>query len=257
MVLSLVEMVEKTKVYLRILRMAWLGLFGCLILVPGQAAPSLDQPMPSQDFIMGRVWRNLELQDFTLSGILRTGSRQHALRLVTGGRSMNYIFPDDALDIKVRFLPDETEVLVKEGDKPERRWGANDWQRTILETDITYEEVALRFLYWPEIRVAGVDSIKTLKAYAFDTEPGTVASQFARVRFWISAEHFALLRADAYDAGGQVVKRLEVNGVLQIGDAWVLKELQVATLIPGRDISRTRTYIDIRDGRSGKEQGKP
>ncbi len=61
---------------------------------------------------------------------------------------------------------------------------------------------------------------------------------------------------DGYNANNQVVKRVEVNGVQKIGKAYVLKEMLVSTLLPGRDISSSRTWVKISGGQEGAGETK-
>jgi len=57
------------------------------------------------------------------------------------------------------------------------------------------------------------------------------------------------VQAEAYNAQGDVIRRFDVNGVQRFGDFWTIKELRIAEMIPKRNISRSRTFIEINGGR--------
>lgn len=60
-----------------------------------------------------------------------------------------------------------------------------------------------------------------------------------------------MLRVDAFNSQGQVIKRVEINGVMKVGDVYTIKEMMISDMIPGRDLSQSRTYIEIRDAKPG------
>ena len=166
---------------------------------------------------------------------------------------MVFAFKEQPLQIRVTLDPDHAVVerRKKEGDA----WAAvsgKALKEAILDTDITYEDLGMGFIFWDNVTGIGCDSIKTLPAWCLEaTPPDAASSAYAKVRYWISSQYFAFLRVDGYNAKGQVIKRVEVNGVTQIGNAYVIKEMAVSTMLPDRDISASRTFIEIRDGAPG------
>jgi hypothetical protein len=216
------------------------------------AAPDPDAPMPPSEMIIALLWKNMDLQAFTLTGQIRAPKDKHPIALKTNGREMIYEVLDSPLQIRVHLDAGGSEVWT--------RPNANqDWKtvagkaitESVLGSDITYEELGLGFLSWPRIEPVGVDGIKTFKSYAFDAYPEGKASRYSKVRFWITHAHCLMIRADGYNDKDQVIKRVEVNGVQQINEAWVIKEMMISSLIPGRELSKSRTWIEIRDGTPG------
>jgi hypothetical protein len=221
------------------------------LLGTSSAAPDPQGKVPSIEFVQARVWNNMKLQDFKLEGIIRTPKTIYPITLRTKGHELVYEFQDRPLQLRVVISPDASTVEKRSDSKS--AWKpvtGKEKTQTILDSDITYEDLCLDFIRWEKVRPLGTDSIKTLPAWAFEATPNG-ESRYAKARYWISSEYYAFLRVDAYNAKNQVVKRVEVNGVQQIGKAYVIKEMQVSTLIPGRDISDSRTYIEIRTGKAG------
>ncbi len=235
------------------LKQAAFLLIALLGISPLPAAPDPTQPTPPVELVLGKVWRNMELQSFSLKGNVRANKQLIPLELQTKERQMLYLFPSDSLQIRVLFKPGSTELSSRVSASA--AWApvpVSKLSTRILGTDMTYEDLGLHFLNWENTQPAGLDSIKTLKSFAFDATPAPGQSQYAKVRYWITAEHFLVIRADAFNTAGQVIKRVEVNGVMQIGDAWALKEMQIATLIPGRDLSASKTILEILEGQEQK-----
>ncbi|SDT86658.1 outer membrane lipoprotein-sorting protein [Verrucomicrobium sp. GAS474] len=217
------------------------------------ADPDTSRPTPPVNLIQARVFRNLNLQDFKLNGVLHTKKNIYPMVMKTRLREMVYAFTEQPLQIRVVLDPDHATI--------ERRKKESDaWQtvsgkalgETILDTDITYEDLGLGFIFWDKVTGIGCDSIKTLPAWCLEaTPPEGVSSSYSKVRYWISSQYCAFLRVDGYNTKGEVIKRVEVNGVMQIGDAYVIREMAVSTMLPGREISASRTFIEIRNGAPG------
>jgi hypothetical protein len=222
-----------------------------LSVLPSMGAPNPNNPVPTPEWVQARVWRAMELQDFKLEGFLRTSKNLHPIIMRTKGREMVYEFVNQPLQVRVTLTP--------EGSKVERRAQSNQpWQEVtgkdrlqrILDSDVAFEDLGLDFIRWSDARPLGTDSIKTLKAWAYEASP-PVKSAYAKARFWISSDFMAVLRVDAMNEKDQIIKRVEVNGVQQVGEHYVIKEMQISTLIPGRELSSSRTWIEVRKAEKG------
>jgi hypothetical protein len=226
-----------------------------LILVLGfqvaGAAPDPDKQVPSPEWMQARVWKLMELQDFKLEGNLRTAKSLHPIILRTKGRQMVFEFLKSPLQVRITMEVGGT--LVEKRASSKDKWqevkGAARLEK-ILDSDAAYEDLGLDFLRWGDVRPLGEDSIKTLKAWAYEAKP-SVPSTYSKAQYWISSEYLAVLRVDAFDAQGAAIKRVEVNGVQQVGKSYVIKEMQISTLVPGRDVSKSRTYIEIQKAEPG------
>jgi hypothetical protein len=215
------------------------------------AEPDAKKAVPIPEVMQQMVWENSSLSDFRLEGIVRTSKNLHPIVLKTRGREMVYEFLKQPLHIRV--------VMTESGSVIQRRTSAKAaWSsvsgaarlENILDSDVAYEDLGLDFLRWRQIRALGTDGIKTLPAWAYEAVPA-VRSNYAKARYWISSEFLAVLRVDAFNAQGQVIKRVEVNGVMKVGQVYTIKEMQISSVIPGRDLSSSRTYIEIRKAQPG------
>jgi len=219
----------------------------------GQINP--NQPVPLPEAMQEMLWENMALSDFRLEGNVRTAKSLHPLVMRTRGREMVYEFQKQPLQVRVVML--ESGSLIQRRSKGAEPWKAVSGKERlgkILDSDVAYEDLGLDFLRWRQVRPLGTDSIKTLAAWAYEAVPA-VMSNYAKARYWISQDHLAVLRVDAYNENGQVVKRVEVNGVMKVGEVYTIKEMQISTVIPGRDLSSSRTYIEIQKARPGSGLG--
>jgi len=228
---------------------------GLLVLAAGlsalRAEPDPTKPIPLPEVLQERMWQVGRLGDFQLHGFMRTAKHLHPITMRTRDRQIVFEFQEQPLQIRV--------VMTQGGSIVSRRKsGAEEWQLVsgtqrldkILDSDVAYEDLGLDFLRWSTVKPIGLDSILTLTSWAYESVP-PVKSTYARTRYWISADYLAVLRVDAFNSQGQVIKRVEINGVMKVGDVYTIKEMMISDMIPGRDLSQSRTYIEIRDAKPG------
>jgi hypothetical protein len=235
----------------RIHRLLSLGacLLGVSLLSTVHASPNPKGQVPPVEFVQARLWKNMKLADFTLDGVVRTEKTKYPITLRTKGYEMVYEFKDQPMQIRVIINPENSSIERRNNsNEPWKLLSAEEKKHTILDSDIAYEDLCLDFIRWNHVRTLGTDSIKTLPAWAFEATPDGV-SRYSKANYWISSEFSAFLRVDAFNSKNQIVKRVEVNGVQKIGQSYVIKEMMISNLIPGRDISASRTYIEIHTGK--------
>ena len=217
--------------------------------------PATKKDVPPLPLVQARIYQRLDLADFTLTGVVKSGKKQYPVKLLTKGHEMVYEFQDQPLQIRVELNPDA--FTLERRTSSTGTWAAvpsSDMGKAILDTDITYGDLNLDFMNWDDVEPLGTDAIKTLDAYVFEAKPDPKDhSPFASVRFWVSKQYWAFLRIDGLNAKGQTVKRVEVQDVMTVAEKYsVFKEMKVANMEPDKDdIAKSTTYIDISDGKEG------
>ncbi len=224
---------------------------GLFPLSSAHAGIDKEGKVPPVEFVQARMWKNMMLADFRLEGVVRTYTKKYPIVLRTHGYEMVYEFVDQPLQIRVVIDPDNSSIQKRsKASDPWVMLNESDKLKTILDTDITYEDLCLDFIRWEKVTPLGTDSIKTLPTWAFEAMPNG-KSHYTKARYWISSEYFAFMRVDAYNNQNQVIKRVEVNSVKKIGKAYTIEEMMISNLIPGRDISKTQTWVTINTGKEG------
>jgi hypothetical protein len=237
----------------------YLPLLTLLLVLPAQAGidRSKKDQLPPINLLTAKIWTQLDLADFTLTGQIRVQGKvkkHYPIILRTRGHELQYEFTDQALQIHVDIS--DSGAIVEKRSGASSPWvvvSGADLLHRILDTDITYDDLALDFINWPTINPLGTDSIKTLPAYAYEAIPGPQnSSSYSKVQFWVSTQYWAFLRIDGLNSADQLVKRVEVQSVMTMGEYTCFKEMKVATMEPGKDdISTSVTYIDLDKGVAG------
>jgi len=199
---------------------------------------------PDAHEILRAVRLSQASQHRMLNGRLRTGARAVPFRLVIDGPTIRYEFSDPPQTIQLRLQEkgSRLEEITKGGTE---RVSEARFDDTVRESDITYEDLALRFLYWPNARLEGEQTMLLRKCWKVGVEPGKGASQYSRATLWIEKESGALMQAEAFDTAGKLAKKFKVISGQKIEGAWMLKQMRIEAPGDGRGKDRTPTYLEI------------
>ena len=123
------------------------------------------------------------------------------------------------------------------------------FQDEVLGMGVTYEDLALRFLSWPDASLEGTETVMFSKCWKVRVRaPKGSASAYKEVLMWISERDSAFLKSEAFGEKGELVRRLTVRSVQSLGQATVLKQLRAESPGTGGEPS----YLDVDGDRAVK-----
>ena len=102
----------------------------------------------------------------------------------------------------------------------------------------------MRFLYWPNGRVTGDDTLRTRDCWKLELKAPSRQSQYSNVFLWVDKNGDALMRMEGYDWNGQLAKRFEVVSAQKIEGRWFLKQMRIEEMQPGTSKVRARTSVE-------------
>src|SRR5436189_2168359 len=119
---------------------------------------------PSAKDILASVRMMESRQQIDLEGQLRQDNVVVPFRLVQNGPLIRYSFanPDEILQLRLGENSSRFDVVT--GGETEK-FPASKLNQRIRGTSLTYEDLAFKFLYWPDGRVLGDDSVRTRKCW--------------------------------------------------------------------------------------------
>jgi hypothetical protein len=218
--------------------MGLLGLFAATPSARGQDAPDAHA-------ILKTVRLAQSAQNNVLTGAIRTAGKSLPFRLVSASGTIRYEFTDPAQVIQLRLGEKEARLEEITGGKTQKV-APRRFDDRVRDTDISYEDLSLGFLYWPAATVKGEQTMLLQKCWIIRVEPGPRGdSQYGKVDLWISKKNGALMQAEAFDPNGKLARKFKVISGQPIGDGlWILKEMRIESF-SGRSEDRTPTYLDI------------
>ena len=202
-------------------------------------------PPPSAKEVLESVRLQQAQQQIELEGQLREDEKVIPFRLSQKGPVIRYSFsnPDEALQLRLGDNDSRLEEVTREGVE---KISPAQFDKKVRGTGVTYEDLALKFLYWPNARIGGENSIRTRNCWKVELKAPSRQSQYSNIYLWVDKEGGALMRMDGFDWNGQLAKRFEVISGQKIEGRWFLKQMRIEEFVAGTTKVRTRTYLEIK-----------
>jgi outer membrane lipoprotein-sorting protein len=188
--------------------------------------------------------------DRPLSGRLRPENGDAIpFQLQLKGSEFIYNFTNPPETIRL-VLTDTGSVMTDEKAGGPRTMTGSKLDDPVRGSDITYEDLSLRFLYWKNARYEGEQRVRTITCSIILVQPGSRNSAYGSVRLWVAKDRGALIKAEGYDWQGKPSKRFEVISGQEIEGKTIFKQLRIERLDPqtGKVVSRTYLELDATEG---------
>jgi len=115
----------------------------------------------------------------------------------------------------------------------------------IRGTDITYEDLSMRFIYWPSPQILGNELIKTRPSWKLRLKNPDARGPYSYVDVWIDKGSGGMIKLEGYshDAQPRLLKEFEVSHGRKIGDIWIADVVRVRSFDKGE--KQGTTYLEI------------
>jgi len=113
-------------------------------------------------------------------------------------------------------------------------------------TDLSYDDISMRYLFWAKKTLIGEETIKTRRCYVVDLANPQRLGDYYLVRIFVDKESGGLMRMQAYDWNGKLVKSCTVTAGMKVNGATVLKSMEVVRYVPGTKKVAGETSFELR-----------
>jgi Outer membrane lipoprotein-sorting protein len=180
-----------------------------------------------------------------LSGRLRPENGDPIpFQLQLAGAEFDYKFANPPETIKLQ-LSDSGSVLTDQTTAGQRVLSDAKLSEPVRGTDVTYEDLSLRFIYWKNAKYEGEQTVRTITCSIVLVQPSSRNTEYSAVRLWIAKDRGALIKAEGFDWQGKVVKRFEVISGQQIEGKTIFKQIRIERLDPQNGKVISRTYLEL------------
>jgi hypothetical protein len=181
----------------------------------------------------------------TLSGRLRPENGDPIpFQLQLKGPEFDYKFTNPTEIIRLQ-LTDNGSVLTDEKSTGQQTLSGSRLSQPVRGTDITYEDLSLRFIYWKNAKYEGEQRVRTITCSIVLVQPSAHNTDYGSVRLWIAKDRGALIKAEAFNWQGKVIKRFEVISGQQIEGKMIFKQIRIERLDPQTGKVVSRTYLEL------------
>lgn len=217
-----------------------------LLLLPAGPGARAADDAPDARRILETVRLAQTDQDILLAGRLRTGSQRVPFTLSASRGAVRWEFKEPPRQTLILTLGEDGSKLEEVGPGTSQKIAPARFDDTVRGTDISYEDLSMRFLYWPNAAVEGEQTMILQRCWIVGAQPPSKdSSQYSRVKLWIAQDSGALMQAEAYDRGGKLERRFKVISGQKTKDGrWILKQMRIESL-GSRAKDRTPTYLEV------------
>jgi hypothetical protein len=195
-----------------------------------------------QDVHMSRAFRNDEL-----NGALTKGGKSVPFTVKFQDTLIHFSFSNPKQIIRLD-ITDKTYRLREVTANSNKEVPSSQYSVGIRGTDLTYDDISFRYLYWPKKQLIGDEIIRTRKCHVVDLyNPDNKArlGEYYMVRIFVDKESGGLVRMQAYDWNGKLIKSCTATGVMKIKGATVLKSMDVVRYVPGTKTVAGETTFEL------------
>lgn len=205
-----------------------------------------DAPEPAAEDIQRLVRLSYIRKDMTLNGKLRnstTGAEApFVLSMLENTIRFRFDNPTQIINLDLNdkgFVLREV-VRGKNTPVPQKRYAEK-----IRATDISYEDLSLRFLYWPNPVKAGEETVKHRSCWKLRLTNPDASGSYGTAIIWVDKGSGGILQMEGYDRQGKLIKRYNIVSGMKVNDAWMLKQMRIETydVATGKRIGRT--YLEL------------
>lgn len=231
------------------------GMVAAFITLATITAPIACAEVSAEKLLEG-VRLSTTLQHGKLDGYIRKDGKRTPLSLHLRGEDITFQFHTDNTWSGFHMqLRDGNARLYETEQGKAKPFPKDKISDAIIESDVTYEDLSLRFLYWKDATIEGEEKIKMQPCYKLRlVNPGN-DGRYRLVYVWVHQKYGALMQVAGYDAGGKLLKRFHVTELMTVDKVQTLKKMNVETYKPGTNKVTGITYLEFKEPAKAKRRG--
>lgn len=211
------------------------------------------QEQPSAEQIIAGTKMVAALQQADLTGTMTCGRNKVPVALFLRQKDIQFqVFEANAWKAFHMRLNDDSCQLFEMVNGKQKNFPAANIAKPIAGTDLSYEDLAMRFFYWKNPKLEGTERVGVHNCWKIRLNNPGQGGAYQVMYVWVHQKYGAFMKIEGFNRQGQILKRFEVTDVMNIGkDAkgvaiYTLKQMNVNTMNPtnGRVTSLTKVIFE-------------
>lgn len=208
-------------------------------------------PKPTGDGILKMVRLSQAIQDLNqLKGKLRDDATGNTspFTLTMSDNVIRFVFttpPKESINLD---LKENSTTLTRVTASGKVEMPASLYAEKVRGTAINYEDLSMRFLYWPNAKLLDEDAkISFQKCWLVRVQNPDNRGPYGWVDLWIDKKSGAMLKMEAWNRSAKKLKQFLVRKGQKYKDAYILKQMRVYSYDPDTGKEIAVTYMEIDD----------
>jgi hypothetical protein len=215
-----------------------------LLLMETCAIPAQAQEARKAEEILQAARMSPTARPASLRAQIRGEEKSIPVNIGLKNHVITYEFKEPEQILLLKLEPGNTMLLEKKNGVSQTISGTH-LHDVIRDTGVSYQDLSLGFLYWPQPILQGEDIIKTRPAWKIDLQAPAGEEIYGVARVWIDKDSGAILRIEGYDKKGLLLRRFEIVSAQKIDGLWMLKQMRIESFSPGNPDPVTRRYLEV------------
>jgi hypothetical protein len=164
-------------------------------------------------------------------GVLRMGvTKKVDFLLSLKPDSIRYLFDDPAQVIFLDTRNKSFALLEGVGGAEMKPVSRTKFDDKIRGTDVTYDDLSMRFLYWPKAKIVREEKLKGRQCILLSIPNPDGAGAYASVDVWIDKSSGGMVKMIGRDKGDRPIRRFEVLSGKKFDDVWMVNDIRIETV---------------------------
>jgi hypothetical protein len=197
------------------------------------------------------------LQHQNLHGHMRKDGRKTPITLFLRGKNIQFQYQVEKVDHRfhMRLKEDQFDLLEIVGNKT-RKFDNAKLAEKINNTDLSFEDLSMKFLYWQKSKIVGEEKISGQKCHKVRLINPDDAGNYRIVYAWIHQKYGSLMRVVGYNAAGEPLKQFQVTDIMKVGKQFTLKRMRVDSMFDNKVSGTTYLEFERPEKPAGKQPGR-
>jgi hypothetical protein len=192
-----------------------------------------------QDVHMSRAFRNDELK-----GELTKSGKSVPFTVKFQDTLIHFSFENPKQIIRLD-ITDKSYRLREVTANSNKEVPPSQYSAGIRGTDLTYDDISFRYLYWPKKVLIGEEIYNTQRCHVVDLYNPARLGEYYMVRIFVHKDSGGLMRMMGFNWDGKLIKSCTAKGVMKINGATVLKSMDVIRYVPGSKKAAGETSFEL------------
>lgn len=165
------------------------------------------------------------------TGELRMGvTKKVEFQLGLKPDSISYLFNEPAQIIFLETKNRSFTLLEGIGGAPMKPVSPSKFDEKIRGTDVTYDDLSMRFLYWPNAKIVREEKLKGRNCILLSIPNPDGAGAYASVDVWIDKMSGGMVKMIGRDKSDRPIRRFEVLSGKKFDDVWMVNHIRIETV---------------------------